>query len=195
MMCHFSDWCTKLAKSSACSCKILVHVSQAMMVKFEDVFVECPPCFADVLALVPRTFISGGSWAPSAFCWSPSCACWFYPGKGSKALCSSDPKYVQGRGVSFPCIWSPQRISFPNDFQFNFAKPGSRPFYLLVEALPSPSQSLFSFIRAPMMHSSGYTIFWSIILYRTILATVCVCQTKLCLFFSSWVCVCSLKLL
>lgn len=61
MMCHFSDLCTKLAKYSACSCKILVHVSQAMTVKFEDIFVECPPCFAVVLALVPRTFTFGGS--------------------------------------------------------------------------------------------------------------------------------------
>lgn len=61
MMCHFSDWCTKLAKSSACSCKTLVHVSQAVTVKFEDVLVKCPPRFADVLALVPRTFIFGGS--------------------------------------------------------------------------------------------------------------------------------------
>lgn len=45
---------------------------------------------------------------------------------------------------------------------------------------------------ASMMHSCGYAIFWNITLYITILSTACVCQIKLCLFFSLWVCVCVL---
>ena len=141
-MYHFSGWCMKLAKSFPWSCKIPVHVSQAMMVESEEVFLGRPPCFSDVHSLVPRTFIFRSSLAPPAFSWGPSRAC-CYAGKESEALCSSDPKYVRGRGDIFPFTRSPQPISFPNVFHFNFAKPGSSLFYLPVETPPLP-QSIFT---------------------------------------------------